>query len=186
LGFGDPPTDGGGFAQLEVEGLASDLLIDAQQLQQTFSLSASAAKLSFEFSLTTSGTLAPSGTPDSFQVALLDSSGVPLLSTTGPFYSIDNDGTPFLDSGKVDVTDLAGGVRRVQLDVSGIPAQDVTIFFLLTADPFGRHDGLTTTVALDNVVLDSAAVPEPSSLAIMMVGVAIGGIAVGRSRRTGR
>ena len=133
--------------------------------------------------MSTTGVSDPAGTPDSFQAILLDSSGIPLLPlTAGPFYAIDNDGTDFFDPTQVTVSILGSGATRVSLDVSSLASQEMTVFFLLTADPVGHHDGLTTTVSLDNVAINDSQIPEPNSIAIMLMCVA-GAIRLRRSPR---
>lgn len=65
---------------------------------------------------------------------------------------------------------LAGGVKRVSLNVSALGGHEVTIDFALLGD----DDGLESTLDLDNIVVaQSNVVPEPTSLAIwILVGAA--------------
>jgi hypothetical protein len=163
------PTDGGGFALFAETGPLGS------QLEQGFLLPEEALRLSFEFTISTeTAGAATSPVPDSFQATLFDASGSPLLSAGDPglfpaFYSIDNVGaTPqFFDSRFVSVADLGGGLRRVILDVSTVPSGAVVLDFTLN----GGADGRSTAVALDNVVLETAAVPEPSTVISALIGV---------------
>ena len=166
LGLGDRPTDGGGYAEFTVTDAG-----EARQLEQKFTLPALALTLSFEIKLMTS----PGGTTDvfgfdSFQAALfdLDSSGKPNnpLFPHAPsffaFYSLDSGGPSpeFYDPAYVSVTSLSNGWRQVTLDLSSLPSQGL----LLDFSQFGSDDGLSSTVQLDNVLVN--VVPEPALLTI--------------------
>jgi hypothetical protein len=60
----------------------------------------------------------------------------------------------------VSVTSLSDGWRRVTLDLSSLPSQGL----LLDFSQFGFDDGLSSTVQLDNVLVN--VVPEPSLLTV--------------------
>jgi len=201
---GDPPTGNGEFALFTVTGFS------AQQLQQPFLLlPGNAQTLSFEFLLSTAddGTTG-SATPDNFQATLFEydaastAVGNSLLPSPDPsfpailfpaFFSTDNVPLPNpkqFKNAAVTVEDVLTGPRqgwkRVSVDVSSVPSQDVMLDFSL----FGDNDGLTTTVSVDNVELtvsNLAAVPEPGALLIWMgTGLAAAGFLARRSHFVGR
>lgn len=166
-----PPTNGGELAQFLEDGTFAQV-----ELEQTFDLPANASKLRFEYRLTTA--VAGPGVatfPDSFQATLYDAGFSPILPFNNPdypgFYSVDNNGNQFPDPSvplsRVFVEDLPDGWRRVTLNLTGIPPQPLTLVFALN----GLDDGLTTTVALDNVDIalapPSDAIPEPASALVL-------------------
>ncbi len=155
--YGESPTDGGGFA-LFSESQSSALT----ELEQTFNLPPSSSQLSFEFLLSSDLTGSGSIPPDSFQATLYDSAFSPLLPTISDpnfpaFYSIDATGQEYYNSTLVSVMDLANNWKRVTLNVSSLPSQDVLLEFLLN----GSNDARTTTASLDNVSVTATPVPEP-------------------------
>jgi hypothetical protein len=172
--FGDPPTDGGGFALFRVVDP-----LDAQQLEQQFLLPADALTLAFDVRISTiaDGTDLSSA-PDSFQATLYNAIFDPLFPSGDPllfpgYYSLDNSGLEFFDSMFVSVQDLAGGVKQVTLDVSSLASQRLWLDFSL----FGSDDGLATEAWVDNVFLTQASqsvVPEPATLAIWAVFALVG------------
>lgn len=166
----DPAEDGGGFAVFSENGMSGI------QLEQLFMLPAGAQTISFEFKLgTVADTTGTSSPPDSFQATLYDLSFNSFFSTGGDpvsfpaFYSIDNTGPEFFDNTFVSTIDLAGGWRRVTLNVSTLMPQELLLEFLLN----GGSDGQMTTVSLDNVsgTASVAVVPEPSSVWMFGSGV---------------
>jgi hypothetical protein len=173
--FGAFPTNGGGFA------LFSESPTFAQtELEQTFSLLPGSGPLAFEFLLSTTPNGTPGIPPDSFQATLYDSSLNPFPNPADPllpaFYSIDATGQEFFDAAFVSVTTLANGGKRVTLDVSALPPQDVLLEFILN----GGDDGRTTTASLDNVSVN--AVPEPRHV-LPFLATAFGWLAARRPRR---
>jgi hypothetical protein len=169
LTLGDPPSDGGGFALFAVSDLP-----DAEQLEQTFSLPAGASRLSFELQLEVEGNDPGGAIRDSFQVTLYGAGFTPLLpfnEFSPAFYSVENDGSALFDPAFVTVSALDGGFKRVELDISTLPPQDVLLELLL----IGGEDGRQTTVVVDNV--EVTMVPEPSGLAlgICLAGGLVGG-----------
>lgn len=169
--YGDAPTDGGGVASFN----AIDFF-DETQLEQTFSLPTGATRLSFEFSLSSVAGGGSGGIGfDIFQATLFDASWDPLFPIVpGPFgdsrfFALDADQQPF-KSTEVTVDEFTIGTvawKRVSLDVSSLPTQDLTLEFLL----LGADDELATTVLLDNVMVGQSAsiVPEPATMAIWVV-----------------
>ena len=173
----DRPTDGGGLAVFKDQGL-----VGSSQLSQSFSLPSGSLSLSFEFSISTLPSGAPLGPlPDSFQATLFDSSFTGLLPSApgfSAFYSIDNDGSEFFDTTYVTSEVLGGGIRKITLNLTSLPApQNVLIDFLLNGAP----DGFSTQVELDNVILaPNSTVPEPSSFLIWAASLGIAGAWQGR------
>lgn len=162
------PTDDDGAASFSAGGL-----VDDQQLQQAFFLPENAVVLMFELSFTSTpgGTTATLAANDSFQAALFNSSGDP-VNSIGPFqpafYALDSSGFEAAAAGTtIDL--LATELVRISLDVSSIPAQELTLEFLILGD----DDGLISVARVDNVVVF---VPEPSTagvLALLVVGTFI-------------
>ena len=127
---------------------------------------------------------------DAFQATLFDAAGtMGFFSFLGDpvifpaFYQLESDGTPSFDPAFVTSTDLGGGVRRVTLDVSSLPPQDLIIDFFALGD----DDGLTTTFTVDNVVKNQAAnvIPAPASAGIWRL-VSLAAFLVSRPRRSSR
>lgn len=178
------PVDGGGFASFSVTGFSDPLV----HLKQTFSLPSDMTTLSFEFQFTSAsgGFLdLDFGANDSFQASLFDSLGDPLFSIDpylDAFYAFDASGFEDTASG-VSVENLAGGWKRVTLDVASLAPQDYTVDFLLLGD----DDALQTTVALGNVVVGQASqvIPEPTSVALWTI-VATVAFPLSRRRRQKR
>jgi hypothetical protein len=166
------PVDDGGAALLTTLDLLDDV-----QLEQTFTLPPDAILLSFELEFMTSdgGTTEPLAANDSFQVTLFDALFDPInpIDPLLPaYYSMDSSG--FEDSAPgVTVEILGTDLRRIKLDLSSLPQQEVTLEFLLLGD----NDGMSTIVRIDNV---STVVPEPSSLAV----VGVLGVGLFARRRT--
>lgn len=163
-----PPGDGGGFASFSVTGFFDD----PQQLEQLFLLPSNATTLSFEIQLTSvaGGVVWPFATNDSFQASLFDTLGNPQFPTSfgifDAFYSVDSSGFEGFSSA-ASVEDIAGGLKRVTLNLATLPSQDYVIEFAMLGD----DDGLQTTVGLDNVIVAQAAhvVPEPASIALWAI-----------------
>ncbi|MEM9645947.1 MAG: PEP-CTERM sorting domain-containing protein [Planctomycetota bacterium] len=154
----------------------------AVQLQQEFTLPTNATLLSFEYQVSTTGVRINSGTRDSFQAALYDSTTRAPLQSRDPtffpaFFSLDNDGSKFLSS--FTSNSIVGQVTQVQLDVTGLGGTTVLLDFFLAEDPFAT-DGLVTSIELDNVMV-VAGVPEPGTVGFIAIGSAL--VLVHRRRR---
>ena len=161
----DHPADGGGFALFADRGA-----VGSSQMAQAFGFSNAGLSLSFELKISRviGGTIG--GPSDSFQATLFDSLSTELFPSNAPlftaFYGIDNDGVAeFFDPHFVTSTDLGGGFKRITLDLSSLAPQNLAIDFLLN----GSDDGLFTSVALDNVVLNQASVPEPGGMLLWLL-----------------
>ncbi len=167
------PTDDGGAARLTTVDLLDDV-----QLEQTFVLPPDIILLSFELEFLTEsgGTTNPLAANDSFQATLYDTNFDPInpIDLLLPaYYSIDSSG--FEDGAPgVSVEILGTDLRRISIDLSSLPPQEVTLEFLLLGD----NDGNATIARIDNVV---TIVPEPNSLAVF--GVLGIGLSTQRRRR---
>ncbi|WP_165233651.1 hypothetical protein [Aquisphaera insulae] len=178
--YGDPPTDGGGFAVF-TESQTSAFV----ELEQTIHLTAADAVTGFRFQykVASSGSATPGTVPDSFQATLYDAMGNPFPVPSNPllpaFYSKDIGGADYFDTTSVSVTALADGWLQVTLfNLSGLSLpQDVTLEFLLN----GFDDGQASIVYLDNVEALTAAIPEPAALVSLVVGLGLVGAFRGRS-----
>lgn len=188
----------GAFAQLETGG---DSPIT---LEQTFTLPATSSTLVFDFAFSTSipdGTSVPEDPgifPDSFTVSLYTTDWVYFLDilvvdvVRGAVPDPSDGDEQHADALPIDV-DLDPGVTisgfnrfaggfstsgRISLPLpANVLGRDVALYF----DLYDGPDGAATRAALDNVVVESAAVPEPATLGLLALGLAA---AVAARRRT--
>ena len=188
--IGVAPTDGGGYAVFTETDVSTEL-------EQGFTLSASATVLSFDFKIA-SFDVSSGPFRDSFQATLYDSGysnpyPTPADSAFPGFFSIDlNTGaTPAYNPAYVSVTSLADGWSHVSLfDLSGVSDHDRILEFDL--NPTGSEQ--TSVVYLRGVKVEEppvSVVPEPATLgpcilAIACLGVLGGCRATARARSTRR
>lgn len=184
----------GAFAQLETDGGYQ------RTLEQTFTLLQMPARLAFDFAFSTSipdGTSVPEDQgifPDSFTVSLYTTDWVYFLDIL--VVDVVDGAVPDPSHGKEQKVDalpidvgfdpaftiagferFAGGFStsgRLSLPLpANVLGQEVTLYFDLYDEP----DGAATRAAVDNVAVELAAVPEPATLGLLVIGLAAAGVA---------
>lgn len=177
-----PPP--GGYGNVSASGgvavLAEDQVVATSLLLQQITIPAGAQSLSFEYTMTFTGT-SGSGFPDTFAAKLLvPSTGPALLYTPGyQDYFSHEAGTSamYYDPSIVSVS---GG--RVTLDLTSLALPlDAMVRFELIGSP----DGLTSEATVDNVTVSQtpAVIPEPLTGICILLGLGAVGARL-RSRAT--
>ena len=103
------------------------------------------------------------------------------LPMTGHMYMVSNSGQNYvfmdLFSGGGDITTLTGNGPSAAVSYAGLPAVDIPLFESLIGDTLDRSIGTGYSP------ISVQAIPEPSTCASLLGGLAVGGFVVFRRRR---